>query len=746
MHQTIARLVLAITLCLSSWANAAELKELSRDPNLLNKLQTHSLGFQAASDEEFLKTVGQGLAFDSESSLELEKTTSLPSGNRVLNVRQTFQSLPIWGKKISIVRAPDGSIRGISGMAAYGLPTNFLDAKSLTAEEAVAKAIEAAKALPHASDLSEITNVEKEKVIFIYDSGESVIAYRVVFQAKAPSRPEGMVRPFVIIDAQRGTAAKIWNGVVNAANGTGPGGNEKSGKIVYGQKGWPALDISESGSLCSFENGHAVVIDMGGGVTENKPYTFRCPQSQGRQVNGAYSPLNDAAFAVQTTFEMYSSWLGAAPLKTLKLPVRVHFGEKMENAFWDGATITLGDGGRAFYPLTSLDVVSHEIAHGFTEQNSHLIYAGQSGAINEAFSDMAGTAAVTFAREKYGLKLTDPEFAIGRNVMKGKDASLRIMCSPEKDGKSISRASDYKPGMDVHYSSGVFNKAFCILSKSEGWSVRKAFEVFLRANENFWSADANFDTAADGVVQSANALGYDTAAIQKAFLQVGLHLPSASQPAATVNQTGAICSYLGDSIPQSIETNSADKGALDMIQKIVSASGLAQNFTVEAATVPNAAALIVGNKRKILYNATFLDDLNRRMQSNWAALSVLAHEIGHHLNGHTLQISGSQPQLELEADRFSGFILQRLGAPLNGAQAVISTLGQAGSTTHPSKSDRLEAIATGWRDACAKDADCPKDLDLAPPSGEVSGREPDLSADPAMPKEHKLTPKAIIMQ
>lgn len=746
MQQPILRFVLAFAFCLSSWAEAAELKDLSRDPNLLNTLRAGSLGFQATSDEEFLKTISQGLAFDSASNLALEKTTILPNGNRILNARQSFQNLPIWGKKISVVRAPDGSLRGISGVAAYGLPTNFLDAKLLTEKEVVAKAIEAGKTLPRASDLSEISNLEAEKVIFIYDTGESVIAYRVLFRAKTPSRPEGTVRPFVIIDAQRGSVAKIWDGVVNAWNGFGPGGNEKSGRIEYGRNGWPRLDVSENGAICSFESGHAVVIDMQGGMTETKPYTFSCHQSRGRRANGAYSPLNDAAFAIQITYEMYSSWLGEAPLKQLKLPVRVHFGNSIENAFWDGATITFGDGASTFYPLTSLDVVSHEIAHGFTEQNSHLVYADQSGGINEAFSDMAGIAAATFAQDKYGLKLADADFAIGRNIMKGKAGGLRFMCSPEKDGNSIARASDYKPSMDVHFSSGVFNKAFCILAKSNGWSVQKAFEVFLRANQNFWSADATFDTAANGTLLSASALGYDTSAVQAAYAEVGIEVTEAVPPPAAMARNGAICSYLGDAVPQLIKTSSAGKRALDMIQKIVLASGLAQNFTVEAATVPNAAALIEGNKRKVLYNAAFLDDLSERVQSNWSALSVLAHEIGHHLNGHTLQTSGSLPQLELEADRFSGFILQRLGAPLSGAQAVIAGLGQEKSTTHPSKWDRLEAIAAGWRDACAKDADCPKEQDLDQPGDEPISRDDNLSVEPEMPKVPNPRSKAVIMQ
>ncbi len=57
----------------------------------------------------------------------------------------------------------------------------------------------------------------------------------------------------------------------------------------------------------------------------------------------------------------------------------MHYGEDYENAFWNGEVITFGDGNTTFYPFVSLDVMAHELGHGFTEQHSGLVYAGQSG-------------------------------------------------------------------------------------------------------------------------------------------------------------------------------------------------------------------------------------------------------------------------------------------------------------------------------------------------------------------------------
>jgi Zn-dependent metalloprotease len=68
---------------------------------------------------------------------------------------------------------------------------------------------------------------------------------------------------------------------------------------------------------------------------------------------------------------------------------RVHVGEKFNNAFWDGVSANYGDGDSAkMLPLTSIDVVSHEITHGVTRSSSNLRYRNESGALNESFSDI----------------------------------------------------------------------------------------------------------------------------------------------------------------------------------------------------------------------------------------------------------------------------------------------------------------------------------------------------------------------
>lgn len=161
------------------------------------------------------------------------------------------------------------------------------------------------------------------------------------------------------------------------------------------------------------------------------------------------------------------------------------------------------------------------------------------------------------------------------------------------------------------------------------------------------------------------------------------------------------CSYTGDPINngQLYEFRSSSEANM-VVRRIMEAVGLKPRFELKVANVDNAAAVIYNSKRYILYSQNFISQIESATQTNWAAISILAHEIGHHLNGHTLDHAGSRPSSELEADEFSGFVLRKMGANLPEAQAAMRVLAtEEGSYTHPARSARLEAIAVGWKQA-----------------------------------------------
>jgi hypothetical protein len=155
----------------------------------------------------------------------------------------------------------------------------------------------------------------------------------------------------------------------------------------------------------------------------------------------------------------------------------------------------------------------------------------------------------------------------------------------------------------------------------------------------------------------------------------------------------------GWSVP--VQNFSSVEEGRQIIQNILSAVGRSANFEIRSVSnIQNAAAVAYGGKRYVLYNPNFINALDRRTGNQWASISVLAHEVGHHLKGHTTSGQSSHPAIELEADEFSGYALRKMGASLEDAQATMKLIAsETGSASHPGKSNRLSAIEDGWETA-----------------------------------------------
>jgi hypothetical protein len=155
-----------------------------------------------------------------------------------------------------------------------------------------------------------------------------------------------------------------------------------------------------------------------------------------------------------------------------------------------------------------------------------------------------------------------------------------------------------------------------------------------------------------------------------------------------------------DNLPIDTTISAGIPDADALLQEILTVTGLSQNFEIRAADVSNVEAIIKSKKRLILYNPQFLDRLNKVTRSKWATEALIAHEVGHHLNGHTMKKTGSNIHDELEADEFAGFVLKKLGATLQQAQYVMLLIAKKeDSKTHPAQASRLEAIKRGFERA-----------------------------------------------
>ena len=150
---------------------------------------------------------------------------------------------------------------------------------------------------------------------------------------------------------------------------------------------------------------------------------------------------------------------------------------------------------------------------------------------------------------------------------------------------------------------------------------------------------------------------------------------------------------------------SSDRNAESALELILNATESSQKFALkECSNISNCIATTYKGIRYILYDKEFMDAIAARTNS-WSKTSILAHEIGHHVYGHTMSEPSSlaeSRQMELEADEYSGFVMFKLGVSLIQAQEavrLISTNKDDSYSTHPSKDRRLKAIEKGYRKA-----------------------------------------------
>lgn len=138
--------------------------------------------------------------------------------------------------------------------------------------------------------------------------------------------------------------------------------------------------------------------------------------------------------------------------------------------------------------------------------------------------------------------------------------------------------------------------------------------------------------------------------------------------------------------------------AKKILESMLDTINWTENFSIrEQNGIRNAYATVINRVRWIIYDNNFLEDIDAYASTKWASISILAHEMGHHYYNHTVSGTGSTPPKEIEADAFSGYVMQKMGASLNESVAAITAIASdRASATHPAKKDRVAAITRGW--------------------------------------------------
>ena len=153
-----------------------------------------------------------------------------------------------------------------------------------------------------------------------------------------------------------------------------------------------------------------------------------------------------------------------------------------------------------------------------------------------------------------------------------------------------------------------------------------------------------------------------------------------------------------------IEATPAEAGDASGVPQIVDRIERSLGFSVEievfitANREDNAFATLVEGRKLLVVDAEFIEQANRDAGTDWAAVEIIAHEVGHHI----ASFSDDSYVDELNADYWSGQTLQRLGASVDAAARSMMATGDPSDTaTHPNRKRRAQVVAEGWRDARA---------------------------------------------
>ena len=523
----LSALALAVTAAgFSAVSLAADRVELS-----LNQLAGNSKGqvslakAQVSGEHNSFKSL-----LGSKDAFKMASDRNTIAGEALERGQQTYKGIPVWGAEFAATRSKEGKYTFAVGSLLQNIDRDIPNLKTtLNARQATAVAMKLKRVgrRPVKGKNAGVMHLESQKaaqlVVFQRDDGVATLAWKTEFSiaAKPGKLPS---QPVQVIDANSGKLLLEYDMVHTVeARGTGLGGNQRMGQINHGatENGVDgALTVDKNGLTCTLKNAKVTVADAGRSASKTaSPKTFTCSTADNKfseaTVNGGYGVLNDILYNGTKTVQMYQDWFGVFPLTCGSVVKQWgHYDNALDNAFWQNCSMAYGDG-NTFHPLVSMDVVAHEIAHGVTEGRSGLQYSGQSGGLNESFSDMSGTALVYYLTGANSWKIGDQ--------IKKTSGQMRCMDDPTCDGRSIKHVSNYTSSMDVHHSSGVYNHAFYRLGTSSGWTTKKAFEVYYRANDQYWTSSSTFAQAGEGVCKAANDLGYDGNVVKASLQAVGVN-------------------------------------------------------------------------------------------------------------------------------------------------------------------------------------------------------------------------------
>jgi Zn-dependent metalloprotease len=476
-----------------------------------------------------------------------------------VRVQQTFEGVPVWGGEAIVHLNRDTSLFAITNRLVSGVAIDV--SPSVTRDRATIEAVAGMDCSACSSTDVELDDpsirqraadlgcacltAEPEVDLWILrqDSVDH-LAWRIQLRREDGSDRTSM--PVSFIDAHSGKTILAYDNLQ-----TGTGSSLYSGTVT--------VDTSAVSSTRYLED----VTDRLGTFDNRNTTSSTSRFTDADDVWNSTSQRAgvDAHYGAQVVYNYYlgvhgrrgidgnggPGYYSAAANSAIRLvSSRVHYGNRYNNAFWNGQLMTYGDGdGTKFSPLVPLDVVGHEMTHGVTERTARLIYSGESGALNESMSDVFGAMI-----ERHAKGESTNTWRIGEQCYtpaNGTTDALRYMDNPHLAPNSGNTADDhpdhyserYTGSADnggVHINSGIANKAFYLLAKGgthhrggsmTGIGADAAARIWYRALTTYMTSSTNFAGARTATLNAAAALygsgSTQRSAVAQAWTLVGVN-------------------------------------------------------------------------------------------------------------------------------------------------------------------------------------------------------------------------------
>ncbi len=421
-------------------------------------------------------------------------------------IRQTVKDIPVWGGEAIVHTKADSTLFAITDNLKEGIAVNTQP--NLSEKYAVFLAKRQYRGSPFLT-----AEPVADLWIFRLEDGDH-LAYRVQMRREDQTHETSM--PVIFIDAHTGRELFRYDNLQTA-----------TGYSLY--SGTVSITTSSVGGTYYMED-----LSRGIGTFDSRNTTssvYRFSDSNNVWSSTSQKAGVDAHYGAAKVMDYYQNKHGrdgidgnggpgyysaAANSSVGLISSKVHYSNGYNNAFWNGSFMTYGDGdGSTFTPLVTLDICGHEMTHGVTERTAGLVYANESGALNEAVSDIFGAMV-----ERYASGESSDTWKIGEDAYTPGTSgdALRYMNDTHRGGDPDHYTERYTGSADnggVHTNSGIPNYAFYLLAKGgthhkggsmTGIGATKAERIWYKALTSYMTSNTNFKGARTATLNAAASI------------------------------------------------------------------------------------------------------------------------------------------------------------------------------------------------------------------------------------------------